>query len=127
MGQGPLIAVIDDDASARSASRSLIGSLGFEVATFASAEAFLISGVAETAACLVIEMRMTHMIGDRLHDRNAVAGRAIPVIATTTIAHAATRQWTSEAGIVACLEKPLEPDSLARALRAALEPDATAS
>ncbi|MDN2583862.1 response regulator [Aquibium sp. ELW1220] len=127
MGDEPLIAVIDDDASARGAARSLIGSLGFAVVTFGSPEAFLASGVVETVACLVVEMRMTHMIGDDVRHRRAAAGKAIPMIATTKVPHAATRRWTREAGIVACLEKPLEPESMTRALRAALEPDATAS
>jgi FixJ family two-component response regulator len=126
MGQGPLIAVIDDDASARSAARSLIGSLGFGVATFASVEAFLASEALETVACLVVEMRMTHMTGDTLPVRLSAAGRAVPTIVTTRIPQAASRRWRREAGIIACLDKPLEPESMLRALRAALTTDTAA-
>ncbi|WP_187970425.1 response regulator [Aquibium microcysteis] len=120
----PLIAVIDDDASARRAARSLIGSLGFPVVTFASAEDLMASGTVETVACLVVDLRMTQVIADGLRQRRASGGGSVPMIATTRLAPDATHRWMRDAGIVVCLEKPLEPERMMRALRAALEPDA---
>ena len=120
MGHRPLIAVIDDDASARGAARSLIGSLGFAAVAFDSAEAFLASPIVNDVACLLVDLRMTHMTGNTPDLRSTAAGRTIPMIVTTRLMHATTRRWTRQAGIVACLEKPLEPESLTQALVAAL-------
>jgi FixJ family two-component response regulator len=123
MGHQPLIAVVDGDASARAAARSLIGALGFRVATFESMEAFMASDSVGDAACLVVELRTAPVRGDALAARPDRAGRAIPTIATSAVPHATTRLWTEQAGILACLEKPLEPESLMQALRAALAQD----
>lgn len=123
MGHQPLIAVVDGDASARAAARSLIGSLGFRVATFESAEAFMASDGVQDAACLVVDLMTAPVTGGGFVARPEMAGRAIPTIATTEVPHATTRLWTQQAGILACLGKPLEPESLMQALRAALAHD----
>lgn len=111
---------MDDDASLRRSLRNLLTSVGFQVETFQSAEAFLDSGHRENTGCLVLDLRMTGMGGLDLLKHLAARGSRIPVIVLTAHGDDETRQRSLQAGAVAFLKKPFQSATLLDAVRTAL-------
>lgn len=117
-----VVSIVDDDASLRRSLRNLLTSVGFRVETFPSAEDFLRSVQRETAACLVLDLRMAGMNGLDLLRHLAVTGSRIPVVILTAHGDDETRQRALEGGAVAFLGKPFRADTLLDAVRQALGP-----
>lgn len=115
-----LIAVVDDDASARDAMVDLVRAMGFAVAGFASAAAFLGSDQYDRARCLIVDMRMAGMGGLELCRHLAASGKPLPAILITAYPDNATRLLAKEIGVGSYLTKPCDPDRLLQALRSAL-------
>jgi FixJ family two-component response regulator len=61
--RAPVVCVIDDDESILRALRRLLGTTGFQVETFSSAEAFLESGRHGHADCLVLDVHLRGLSG----------------------------------------------------------------
>jgi FixJ family two-component response regulator len=114
------ISVVDDDASVREALANLISSVGYEVELYASAEEFLASSGASTAACLVLDLRMPGMGGLELQRRLAAEGRETPVIVVTAHGDDEARAESLAAGAVAFLNKPFKEETLLGAIDSAL-------
>ena len=57
------ISIIDDDQVVREATGDLVQSLGYEVATFESAERFLESGRLAQTSCLSTDLQMPGLSG----------------------------------------------------------------
>jgi len=115
-----VIGIVDDDSSLRRSLRNLLMSVGFRVATFESAEAFLQSGDRDEIGCVVLDVRMAGMNGLELLRHLAASGSRIPVIILTAHGEDETRRQSLEAGAVAFLEKPVRSPVLLDAVRAAL-------
>ena len=114
------LAVIDDDASLRRSLSNLLGSVGYHVETFMSAEAFLESPHRERAGCLVLDLRMPGMSGLDLLRRLAATGSLVPTIVLTAHGNDEARRECLEAGAFAFLEKPFRSATLLDAVRRAL-------
>jgi FixJ family two-component response regulator len=114
------VIIIDDDASLRRSLSNLLGSVGFHVETFVSAEAFLESAHRERTGCLVLDLRMPGMSGLDLLRHLTATGSLVPTIVLTTHGNGETRQQCLEAGAVAFLEKPFRSATLLDAVRQAL-------
>ena len=114
------VAVVDDDGGVRTSLSSLLRSLGYEVSTHASGEAFLQALAAAPPACLVSDVRMPGMDGEQLLAALRASGHGLPVIFLTAFANDAVRARLLAAGACACLDKPADAEVLARCLDAAL-------
>jgi len=114
------VVIIDDDASLRRSLSNLLGSVGFHVETFISAEAFLESPPREPAGCLVLDLRMPGMSGLDLLRHLAVTGSLVPTIVLTAHGNDEARRACLEAGAFAFLEKPFRSATLLDAVRRAL-------
>lgn len=114
------ISVVDDDSSVREALANLISSVGYEVELYASAEEFLASTDASTAACLVLDLRMPGMGGLELLRRLTAEGREPPVIVITAQGDDETRAESLAAGAVAFLNKPFKEETMLSAIDSAL-------
>jgi FixJ family two-component response regulator len=123
VAESAIISIVDDDESVRDAVESLLKSLGFRVAVFASAEGFLHSGRLQDTACLILDMRMPGMNGLELQRQLAAAQWRIPIIFITAHDEEAARAQALQAGVVDCLRKPFSEEALLRAVRSAFEPD----
>ena len=121
MSETPLIAVVDDDEAIREAVQSLIRSVGFRAALFASAEDFLRSGQLEAAACLIVDVRMPRMSGLELQQRLATADRPMQIIFITAHGDEEARARALRAGAVAFLDKPFSDEVLLGAVQSALQ------
>jgi FixJ family two-component response regulator len=114
---GRVVSVVDDDVSLRRSLRNLLNSVGFEVETFESAEAFLASDSRERAACLVLDLRMPGMGGLDLLSHLAATGSRLPVIVLTAHGDDDARRRSLDAGAVAFLIKPFQSAALLDAIQ----------
>ena len=85
MAKAPIISIIDDDKSVREATKILIRSLGYAVATFASAEDYLRSDNIHNTSCLITDVQLSGMSGVELQKLLIADRHGIPVIFMTAL------------------------------------------
>lgn len=115
-----LVSIVDDDESLRRSVKNLLTSVGFQVETFASAEAFLESAHRADTRCVVLDLRMPGMSGLDLLMHLAATGSLIPVVILTAHSDDEARRRMLQAGAVAFLGKPFHGEALLGAVRRAL-------
>ena len=115
-----IVYVVDDDVSVREALASLIGSVALNVECFASPQEFLRRRNRDGPSCLVLDVRMPGLSGLDLQRELQAQGRAIPIIFATA-KDEAFRLLQSEAGALAVLRKPFDPEELPRLVKVAVE------
>jgi FixJ family two-component response regulator len=120
MNTASLISIVDDDDSLRISLTSLIRSLGFQVLSFASAEAFLSSTGARDSRCLIVDVRMAGMNGLELQRHIVTANLRLPIIFITSHVDEDTRATALEAGAAGFLYKPFRDDELLNTVEVAL-------
>jgi FixJ family two-component response regulator len=120
-GRDKIIAIVDDDRAAREATGSLIRSLGYCTALFASAEEFLASEDVHTSACVISDVRMPGMSGVELQQCLIDGLAEIPVIFVTAFAEEHVRRRVLAAGALGYLTKPFAPHRLVSCLDAAMK------
>jgi len=114
-----MISIVDDDECAREATAGLIRSLGYALATYASAEDFLGSDYVNNTSCLITDVNMPGLSGVELYQRLRVDGFAAPTIFVTGHPDETTRTQVLAAGAVAFLSKPFAKRALLDCLNAA--------
>ena len=114
------VAIVDDDAGLRAAIEALLNSNGFRARSFPSAEAFLQCVGGAEVGCLILDYRLPGMSGLELQRELQAQGRAIPIIFATAD-NEAFRLLQSEAGALAVLRKPFDPEELPRLVKVAVE------
>jgi FixJ family two-component response regulator len=110
--------VVDDDESVRESLPALLKEMGFTSMTFASAQKFLESGIAEKTHCMILDIAMPGMSGPELRQELATRGYFIPTIFIS--GHAQFAAQPDVRGAVACLVKPFSDKALLESLRRAL-------
>jgi len=116
----PIVFVVDDDVSVREALEGLIRSEGFEVETFASAEAFLVRPRVLRPSCLVLDVTLPDLNGLDLQKR--LANRSdMPIIFITGYGDVPMTVQAMKAGAAEFLTKPFSDEVLLAAIRQALE------
>lgn len=116
----PVISVIDDDESMRTAIYNLLRSLGYIVHVFSSAEAFLQSAQLPNTWCVIADVRMPGMSGIELQSRLRSEGSRVPFVFITAVPEESVRARALEDGAVCFLTKPFDEDSLIAGLGKAL-------
>jgi FixJ family two-component response regulator len=116
----PLIAIVDDDESVRTAMGGMVESFGYSPATFESAGAFLKSDRLTDASCLILDIQMPGMSGLELHDQLLAKGRRIPTIFVTAFPDTRVRERALRAGGVCFLSKPFGRSDLLGCIETAL-------
>jgi FixJ family two-component response regulator len=86
-----VVIVVDDNAGFLKGVARLLAHNGIESRTFASAEALLDSGSAQTATCLLLDIHLGGISGIELQRRLAASGSKCPVIFMTGNDNDATR------------------------------------
>ncbi|MDR6938250.1 MULTISPECIES: response regulator [unclassified Luteibacter] len=120
MAANRIVAIVDDDEAVRTATVSLVRSLGHKVRSFASAEEFLSHGDDEGVDCLVTDVHMPGMDGFVLYNRLVERGRTYPVVFVTGFLDESTRANILAAGAFCYLGKPFSGDQLVDCLQRAL-------
>jgi FixJ family two-component response regulator len=116
-----LIAIVDDDQSVQRALQDLIESEGLPTVCFGSAEEFLESGVQNSAACLIADVRMPGISGIDLQARLKADRCRIPIIFITAHGDARMRIRAMRDGAVEFLTKPFDDAVLLETVHAAAE------
>jgi len=118
---GPYVAVVDDEASVRTALGRLLRLADYEVTAFASGDAFLASLAARLPACAVIDIHMDGLSGFETKARLAAVHADVPVVFITASDDAALERSVADAGGVTLLRKPFSNDALIEAVDTALK------
>ena len=116
----PLIAIVDDDESVRTAMGGMVESFGYSPVTFESAGEFLKSDKLPDASCLILDVQMPGMSGLELHDHLVADGRRIPTIFVTAFPDTRVRDRALRAGGVCFLPKPFARSDLLGCIQNAL-------
>ncbi len=115
--------IVDDDAAVRDSLSLLLGLNGFHTLPFASADDFLRLCETTWSGCLLLDIRMPGIDGLALQLALKERGVALPIIFMTAHGEVATVRTALKGGAVDYLEKPVDPDAMLAAVRAALEAD----
>ncbi len=116
MVRTPLVYVIDDDISVRTAFSNLLDSAALRVVTFTSAEEFFVEPRDAEDACILIDIRMPGMTGldfqRCLMERNVT----IPVIVVSASDDVQLRNQARQLGAVSFFRKPIDDQALLDAI-----------
>ncbi|MFZ1640060.1 MAG: response regulator [Candidatus Contendobacter sp.] len=120
---GQKVLIIEDDDSLRPALERLLHIAGFQVATYASAEALLAEdAAAEGAACVVSDLKLPALSGfDLLTEMRARDGWP-PLILITAHDAPGLREEAARRGAAAYLAKPFRGTALLETIEAVIEP-----
>jgi FixJ family two-component response regulator len=121
----PLVYLVDDDEAVREALALLIHTVGLEVRTFYSPQAFLEAFDSEAIGCLVLDVRMPGMSGLQLQELLHERGVDLPVVIMTGHGDVNLARRAFLGGAVEFLPKPVDEqtliDTLQRAVRAHIQ------
>jgi two-component system response regulator FixJ len=121
--QTPKVYVVDDDAAVRDALTALLGSVGLEARTFASAEAFLEAARDGMRGCLLLDVRMPGMGGLELQPKLLEKGVLLPVIFITGHGDVPMAVRALKAGAYDFIEKPFNEQQLLERIQVCLNED----
>jgi FixJ family two-component response regulator len=113
----PWIAVVDDDASVRTALARLLRAESIAVATFATAKEFLAGIDANLPACLVLDVHLETMSGFELQEHLAVTNPELPLIFITGHDEISSAELARRAGPDGYLRKPFDSDTFLNMVR----------
>jgi len=118
--EAPVISVIDDDPSVRTATARLLRSMGFSVHAFASAQEFLSSPQLNETSCVIADVQMPGMNGVELQEYLTARDHGVPIIFITAFPHESVRERAMKGGAVCFLSKPFDEPQLLECVERAL-------
>lgn len=118
-----IIAIVDDDPSAREGLSRLIRSVGLRTETFASAQEFLDRPRTEPPSCLVLDLELPGLSGLDLQKRMSEIELEIPIVFLTGHGDIPASVQAMKAGAVEFLTKPVDEQQIVHAIREAIERD----
>ncbi len=117
----PTVFVIEDDASTREALEQLIAPAGYEVSSFASAEAFLDAYRPNGPHVLLVDDRLPGISGSTLLRRLHDAGDQSPAVVVTAYATTPMVVEAMRHGALTVLDKPCSEHQLRESVRLGVE------
>ena len=124
--EGPVAAtvyVVDDDDGMRRALSLLLNTVGYKTAAFASPKEFLEKFKADTAGCLVLDIRMPGMSGLELQQHLNRMGSMLPVIFITGHGDVPMAVQAMKEGAFEFVQKPFRDQDLLDRINHALQQD----
>ena len=120
MAASPVIHVVDDDRSFRTALARLLRASGYEVVDYDSAASFLRSIEHSKPGCILLDVQMPTLGGLRLQEELAKLSHAWPIIFLTGHGDIPTSVLAIKAGAEDFLTKPVPSKTLLAAIDRAL-------
>ena len=120
---GPIVHVVDDDASFRKAIARLLQASGYRVALYASADRLLAASPGAEPGCILLDVRMPGLSGPELQARLVESGNALPIVFLTGHGDVPTGVRAIKAGAEDFLLKPVAKAALVDAIDRALARD----
>ena len=119
----PIVFVVDDDPSIRTALANLFRSVGLQSETFGSTPEFLRSPLPDVASCLVLDIRLPGLSGLDFQVELAQANIHIPIVFVTGHGDIPMTVRAMKAGAVDFLSKPFRDQDMLDAVATAIERD----
>ena len=116
----PVIHVVDDDASFRTAVARLLQASGYHVALYESGDRLLKSPPGRDPGCILLDMQMSGLSGLELQDRLAKLDIILPIVFLTGHGDIPTSVRAIKAGAEDFLSKPVTKQTLLDAVERAL-------
>ena len=117
---GPIIHIVDDDKSFRTAVGRVIEAAGFRVASYELGNDFLARLPGAEAGCILLDLQMPGLTGAELQDRIAEEAPLLPIIFLTGQGTIEASVRAIKAGADDFLEKPVAFKALLEAIQRAL-------
>ena len=115
--------IVDDDDGMRRALSLLLNTVGYKTAAFASPKEFLDKFKADTAGCLVLDIRMPGMSGLELQQHLNRMGSMLPVIFITGHGDVPMAVQAMKEGAFEFVQKPFRDQDLLDRINHALQQD----
>jgi RNA polymerase sigma factor (sigma-70 family) len=119
----PLVFVVDDDASVRTAVARALRTIGLEVQSFGSTREFLQSKRRDAPGCIVLDVRLPGASGIELQGELMKSNINLPVIFISAHGDIAMSVRAIKSGAIEFLTKPLREQELLDAVNAGIERD----
>jgi FixJ family two-component response regulator len=117
MSKAPFrVAIVDDEASVRTALARLLSASSFEPSTYGSAREFIDSIRTDIPECLVVDVHMPDFTGLDLQRYLNRINKKIPTVVITAFDDAGVRERSTASGAKAFLTKPLHGPTLIEAI-----------
>ncbi|WP_118137954.1 response regulator transcription factor [Oceanicella sp. SM1341] len=122
-GSPPLAIIVDDDSGVRAALEDLFASVGLDVRSYGSGDAFLAAGLPRRNSCLILDVRLPGESGLDFQARLATLAPGLPVIFITGHADVPMSVRAMRHGALHFLPKPFRDQELLDAVWEALRGD----
>jgi FixJ family two-component response regulator len=119
----PMVFVVDDDTAMREALKSLLQSVGLQVALFDSAQGLMQSALPDVPSCIILDIRLPRVSGLDFQAELAEASIHVPIIFITGYGDIPMSVKAMKAGAVDFLTKPFRDQELLDAVSTAIERD----
>jgi FixJ family two-component response regulator len=119
----PIVFVVDDDSAMREALKSLLQSVGLQVALFDSAQGLMQSALPDVPSCIILDVRLPRVSGLDFQAELAEASIHVPIIFITGYGDIPMSVKAMKAGAVDFLVKPFRDQELLDAVSTAIERD----
>ena len=119
----PLVLIVDDDESVRTALQELMLSVGLDAICFASTRDLLDAELSARPGCLILDVRMPGLSGLDLQQHLASSGNTKPIIFLTGHGDIPMTVQAMKAGAVDFLTKPVRDQTLLDAVSAGIARD----
>jgi len=116
----PVIHVVDDDTSFRTAIARLLRASGYQVALYESGDGFLKSPLGNEPGCILLDVRMPDLSGPQLQARLVEIGNILPIVFLTGHGDIPMTVRAIKTGAEDFLSKPVPKKSLLEAIESAL-------
>ncbi len=116
----PVIHIVDDDASFRTAIGDLLGACGYRVSLYETAKQLLATPLNGEPACILLDVQMAGMNGPQLQAQLADLGCQIPVVFLSAHGDVPTTVTAIKAGAEDFLTKPATKERLLEVIQRAL-------
>ena len=118
--QAPILHLVDDEESFRTALARFLGAAGYQVRTYASAEEFLRSEPGGARGCLILDVGLAGSSGLELQKTLSTLEMALPIVFVSGQSDIPHSVQALKAGAVDFLTKPIQHQELLAAVEAAL-------
>ena len=120
----PIVHVVDDDESFRTAIARVLRTKNYEVRTYTDGNDFLSTYEKDAPGCIVLDLRMPGFSGLAFQEVLATRPDRLPIIFVSGHGDIRARTRAMQAGAIAFLYKPIEPKDLFEAIEKAFKCDA---
>jgi FixJ family two-component response regulator len=112
----PIIHIVDDDPSFRSAVAELLTAFDYRVALYDSATQLLEKPLAEEPGCILLDLQMAGLNGMQLQDQLTARGVRLPIVFVTGYGDIPTSVRAIKGGAEDFLAKPVPKEKLLAAI-----------